>query len=100
MSSAKNSKAPSAQKLEKTARYFQMLSEVTRLKLLYELQKGPKFVGELVLAIGCSQGNVSRQLDYLMREGVLKREKQGVKVCYSIADPAIMEICKVVCARP
>jgi len=99
MSSDKPKFPTSDIELEKTARYFQMLSEVTRLKILYQLQSGPKFVGELVEAIGCSQGNISRQLDYLLREGILKREKQGVKALYSVADDVIMGLCKLVCAR-
>ena len=83
--------------LEKIARSFRALSETTRLMLLQELKSGPKSVNELVEICGLSQANVSKQLAVLRDEGFLNREQRGTTAIYSIGDPIVMELCKLMC---
>ena len=83
--------------LELIAARFKALSEPSRLKLIIALQAGEKNVGQLIEATGLGQANVSRHLQTLADAGVLARERKGVAVIYSIADPHIFNLCHQVC---
>ncbi len=94
-----NKKELSPAQVEKIAHRFSILSEPVRLMLLQELLKKEQCVNDLVVAMGCSQANVSRHLSLLYQEGLLSRRKQGTTVYYSIGDPSVADLCKIVCAR-
>ena len=83
--------------LQLIAARFRTLGEPNRLKLLSQLEKGPKSVSELMEATGLMQANVSRHLQTLTDAGLLARERRGSAVIYSIADPGIFELCRQVC---
>lgn len=71
--------------MESTARVFTALGEPMRLRLLDALSAGERSVNELVAAAGTSQPNASKHLSVLVNAGMLRRRKEGVKVCYSLA---------------
>lgn len=81
------------------AGYFGVLSEPTRLRIMYAVCTGEKTVSEVIELCGSSQANVSRHLAALHKAGILNRRKQGVTVCYSIADNQTVEMCQMVCSR-
>jgi DNA-binding transcriptional ArsR family regulator len=85
--------------LTQVAAYFSALAEPVRLRLLNELRRAPRSVGELAEATGCSTANVSRHLSLLARHGLLAREARGTSVYYSIADPAVYALCDLVCGN-
>jgi DNA-binding transcriptional ArsR family regulator len=87
----------SADALAQVAAYFQALSEPTRLRLLNLLRDGPRGVGELAQATGYSAANISRHLTLLAQHGLLSRESRGTSVLYAIADPAVYQLCNLVC---
>jgi len=87
----------SPEALAQVAAYFQALSEPARLRLLNLLRERERSVGELAEATGYSTANVSRHLALLAQHGLLARQTQGTSVYYSIADPAIYELCNLVC---
>lgn len=87
----------SPEALAQVAAYFQALAEPVRLTLLNLLREQPRSVGELAEATSYSTANVSRHLALLARHGLLARETRGTSVYYSIADPAIYELCNLVC---
>jgi DNA-binding transcriptional ArsR family regulator len=87
----------SPEALAQVAAYFQALSEPARLRLLNLLRERRRSVGELAEATGYSTANVSRHLALLAQHGVLARESEGTSVFYSIADPAIYQLCDLVC---
>lgn len=76
---------------------FRIMSEPTRLKLIYLLRDERRTVSELVSLTGKSQAHVSRQLKALADAGILNREKEGVSVYYTIGDRAILQLCHHVC---
>jgi DNA-binding transcriptional ArsR family regulator len=90
-------KKQSRESLEQIAARFRALSEPTRLAIVQELKSGERTVGELVEAIGLSQANVSKQLSVLRDAGFLRREQRGTSAVYSISDPLVMELCKLMC---
>ena len=83
----------------KVAEYFDVLSEPSRLRIMYAVCSGEKSVSEVVELCGSSQANVSRHLATLNNAGILLRRKEGATVFYSIADNATVEMCQTVCAK-
>lgn len=83
----------------KVAEYFSVLSEPSRLRIMYAICSGEKSVSEVVEMCGSSQANVSRHLMALHKSGILQRHKEGVTVYYSIADNATVDMCQTVCTK-
>jgi DNA-binding transcriptional ArsR family regulator len=83
----------------RVAEYFNVLSEPSRLRIMYAVCSGEKSVSEVVELCGSSQANVSRHLSALHKAGILLRRKEGVTVFYSIADNATVEMCQNVCTK-
>jgi DNA-binding transcriptional ArsR family regulator len=83
----------------KVAEYFSVLSEPSRLRIMYAVCSGEKSVSEVVEMCGSSQANVSRHLMALHKSGILLRRKEGVTVYYSIADNATVDMCQSVCTK-
>ena len=83
--------------LEHVANYFRTLSESTRLRILNVLDTGEMSVGEIAQEVQSSVANVSRHLAHLAQYGLVARESRGNAVFYRIADPAVHELCDLVC---
>lgn len=86
--------------LERVAQRFKILSEPVRLQLLNHLMaNGEMSVNELVEALDQQQPNISKHLNLMAREGILRRRKEGLQVFYQIGDPSIHGLCILVCGR-
>ncbi len=81
------------------ARYFSLLSEPTRLKILHTICSAERTVSDIVTATGAGQTNVSRHLSLLHQAGVVTRRKDGNCVYYKVADPMFTDICRTVCMQ-
>ncbi|MEO6928729.1 MAG: metalloregulator ArsR/SmtB family transcription factor [Casimicrobiaceae bacterium] len=81
------------------ARYFSLLSEPTRLKILHTICGEERSVSQIVAASGCTQTNVSRHLALLHRAGVVVRRRAGSAVYYRVDDPEFVAICRSVCVQ-
>lgn len=75
-----------------TARFFRVLGDATRLRILELLLEGPRTVSELVAALGATQGRVSNHLACLRWCRFVEDERQGRRVTYHIADPDVAEV--------
>ena len=71
---------------------FKMLSDSTRLKILYALKNEELCVGDISSLIGISISAVSHQLRLLRNYRYVKHRKDGKKVYYSLADKHIFNI--------
>ena len=87
----------SEEALELVAARFRALGEPSRLKLARAVMDGEKAAGVLAGEAGLGQANASRHLQVLVDAGLLRRRKEGLMVYYGLADPALPELCKVVC---
>ncbi|HEU4703059.1 MAG TPA: metalloregulator ArsR/SmtB family transcription factor [Conexibacter sp.] len=76
---------------------FRVIGEPMRIKLLDRLREGGATVNELAGALGASQQNVSKHLGVLHRAGIVRRDKEGTAVRYSIADESVFALCEHVC---
>lgn len=83
--------------LEMVAERFRVLGDPLRLRLLQALSSGELSVSEMVTLTETSQANVSKHLGMLLRAGLIRRRKDGLKVYYAPADPSVFKICDLVC---
>ena len=81
------------------ARYFGLLSEPTRLRILHAICQAEQSVSAIVAATGASQTNVSRHLALMYQAGVVSRRREGSIVYYGVADPEFVSICRSVCVQ-
>ena len=81
------------------ARYFALLSEPTRLKILHAVCNEERSVSQIVASTGASQTNVSRHLALMHQAGVVSRRREGSAVYYHLVDREFAEICRTVCTR-
>ncbi len=84
---------------QSVARYFSVLAEPTRLKILHAICDEEHSVSEIVRASGATQTNVSRHLAMMLQVGVVARRRQGTSVFYRVVDPEFAQMCRSVCVR-
>lgn len=84
---------------ESVARYFLILSEPARLRILHSICQEERSVGQIVEETELSQSNASRHLNMMYRAGVLKRRREGPQVFYSVTNTTLTDVCRAVCIR-
>ena len=72
------------------ARIFKAMGHPTRLLIMELLSRGPRCVCELVERIPGRQATTSRHLAVLVRAGVLRRHREGVRMIYELALPCLL----------
>ena len=87
------------EQLQQVATLFRALAEPTRLAIIQDLKSGERNVSEIVSCQSSSQANISKQLKQLHEAGLIERRKQSNQVYYQIADPMVLELCKLVCEK-
>jgi DNA-binding transcriptional ArsR family regulator len=87
---------PSAELLEEFSRFFRLLSEPARLRLLCLLRQGPHDVATMIEATGFSQSHISRQLSQLQRAGLVRCERDGVRLSYHADSALVDDLCALV----
>jgi DNA-binding transcriptional ArsR family regulator len=77
------------------ARFFRVLGDPTRLRLLtllLDAATGEHSVGELVTALEVPQSRVSTHLGCLRWCGLVQTRREGKQVYYRVADPRIRDL--------
>lgn len=87
------------QVFESVARYFSVLGEPTRLRILHALCQDEKCVNDLIRMTGLAQANASRHLGLMYQAGMLTRRREGTQVFYRVADPVYLDLCRTVSAQ-
>jgi DNA-binding transcriptional ArsR family regulator len=81
----------------KVARYFTLLSDPSRLKVIHSVCNLERSVNDVVAETGLSQSAVSRHLTGLHLAGVATRRKDGARALYVISDRTLTDICRTAC---
>lgn len=81
------------------ARYFRVLAEPTRLRILHAICDEEQSVSAIVAVTGATQPNVSRHLSLMLGAGIVERRRDGHAVLYRMADPEFVAICRRMCER-
>ncbi len=84
---------------ESVARYFLVLAEPARLRILHSVCQVERTVSEIVADTGLTQSNASRHLNMMYRMAALRRRRAGAQVYYRVADATLTEVCRAVCVR-
>lgn len=74
------------------ARFFQVLADPTRVRMIKALADGEWCVSDLTQALGMDQPAVSHQLKYLREMGLVDWTKRGRHVYYSLSDSHLHDI--------
>ena len=74
------------------AEIFQALADPTRIRLISALMNGPLCVFDLAALLGMTQSAISHQLRMLRNLHLVKNQKEGRLVYYSIDDDHIRDL--------
>ena len=77
---------PDEEILYDLADLFKVFSDTTRIKILYSLMSGERRVADIADAIGATHSAVSHQLRILKTARLVKFQRDGKNVLYSLAD--------------
>jgi DNA-binding transcriptional ArsR family regulator len=69
------------------------LADVTRVRIIDLLARTELPVGRIAAALGAEPSIVSKHLQVLFREGLVRRRRSASAVIYSIADAHLLEWC-------
>jgi len=73
------------ERFEERARVMKALGHATRLYMIDELGRGERCVRELTELVGADMSTVSKHLSVLKSIGLVRSEKRGAEVYYSLA---------------
>jgi len=80
---------------ERIAEILKAMGHPTRVKILKYLSDGEKCVKEVWQELGIPQPTVSQHMNMLKNAGIISYRKDGVKTCYKVEDPRVIEIIKL-----
>lgn len=78
--------------LEKSANLFKSLGDETRLKIIKEIFNESKSVSIIAVNVKMTQSAVSHQLQLLKMNNIVKNERRGKSVYYSLTDEHVRTI--------
>ena len=77
---------PDEELLYDLADLFKVFSDTTRIKILYTLFDSPHSVNDIAETIGATQSAVSHQLRILKQARLVRFDRDGRSLIYSLAD--------------
>ncbi len=77
---------PEDELLYDLADLFKVFADTTRIKILYALMRQPLCVADIAELIGATQSAVSHQLRILKQAHLVKFQRDGKNVIYSLSD--------------
>ena len=78
--------------IEEGASLLRVLGHPTRLQILQILTEEDHCVKNIWERLGLNQANVSQHLTMMKHRGILKAERKGGRMCYSIRDKRAVQI--------
>ena len=76
-------------------RFFQVLADPTRVRIVESLLGGEKNVSELVQGLGVPQARVSSHLGCLRWCGYIGTRRDGKFIYYRVTDPRVSELMRL-----
>ena len=85
--------------INEISQIFGALGDASRLRILRVLLAAgaPLPQGEVAETAGLSQANASKHLLHLARAGLVRRERHGNQMLFSLVTPLVTEVCDLVC---
>lgn len=82
-------------KLQKRAILLKTLGHPVRLRIVSGLAGGCACVKEIWECLGLPQAVVSQHLKVMKESGILDAKRDGAKVCYSLKNPMLADLVRV-----
>ena len=83
---------PDEQVISELAEVFKTFGDSTRIKILFSLAKKEMCVGEIADFVDMSQSAISHQLKILRQKKLVKSQRDGKQIIYSLADDHVYTI--------
>ncbi len=90
---------PLEPKFAKASRMLKALSHELRLEMVCGLRHEPCTQTFIAQKLGLPQSTVAQHLKVLRSEGLVKADRRGVEVIFSLAEPRIEEILDALCHK-
>lgn len=87
------------QALDEVTKYMKVLSHRSRLIVMCKVTRKPHSVSELIELTGMSQTALSHQLAKLREEKMVKAERKGKEIYYSIANQHLADLVEYICCK-
>ncbi|WP_086347373.1 ArsR/SmtB family transcription factor [Candidatus Enterococcus clewellii] len=78
--------------IQKVSQLYKVLSDPTRLRILLILQRGELNVTAIAEELSMEQSAVSHQLKLLRQNRVVKSQREGKTIFYSLDDDHVIDI--------
>ncbi len=88
---------PSRDRFQKASRLLKSLAHPLRLEMICGLRHQPCTQTFIAETLGIPQSSVAQHLKVLRSEGLVKAERRGVEVVFSLADPTVTQIIDTLC---
>lgn len=90
-------RSPAADRLYRMkAEVLKALADPIRLAVIDFLQDGEQCVCDIAASVGAKRSNVSRHLGVLVKAGVIRHRKDGLKMMYALRCPCVLGFVKCV----
>ncbi len=83
---------PENQTFKNLADFFGIIGDNTRCKILFALKENPMCVCDLANVLSMTKSSISHQLNKMKTAGVVRCERNGKQVFYSLDDNHVFEI--------
>ena len=90
---------PSETEILKLSLMLKVISDSTRVKILFAIKNKPKSVNEIVTLVGSTQSNVSHQLSILRGVNIVETKRDGNKIYYCLSDNKISKMLDIAKSR-
>ena len=88
-------KMPDGYTFSKLAKFFKILGDTTRVKILFALDQNEMCVCDIANVLGMSKSSISHQLGTLRRSGIVKCRKSGKEVFYMLDDDHVQKVFEI-----
>ena len=87
-----SAKMPDTTLLYELSDFFKLMGDSTRIQLLWALEENEMCVGELASLLNMTKSAVSHQLKVLRTAKLVRSQKKGKNVYYSLNDAHVKDI--------
>lgn len=90
---------PSETDILKMSVMLKIMSDATRIKILFAIKNKPKSVTEIVTQVGATQSAVSHQLSIMRGVNIVETKREGNKIYYCLSDTNISKMLDIARSR-
>lgn len=90
---------PSETDILKMSVMLKIMSDATRIKILFAIKNKPKSVTEIVTQVGATQSAVSHQLSIMRGVNIVETKREGNKIFYCLSDNNISKMLDIAKSR-